>query len=104
LSDVIQVAGRKVTPESIEAVLREHPAVADCLVLGVPSDEARGEAVAVVVEVRGEYREAELKSFLQTRLPDWQWPRLWRRVETLGVNGRGKRSRAEWRQFFTSPG
>lgn len=104
LSDVIQVAGRKVTPESIEAVLREHPAVADCLVLGVPSDEARGEAVAVVVEVRGEYREVELKSFLQARLPDWQWPRLWRRVESLGVNGRGKRSRAEWRQSFTSPG
>jgi len=98
LSDVIQIAGRKVSPETIEVVLREHGSVRDCLVLGVPSGEARGEAVAAVIELASDVPEAILRRHLQDRLPAWQVPRLWVRVDSLGVNGRGKRSRAEWRE------
>ena len=95
--DVNNVAGRKVTPEAIELVLRQHPGVRECLVLGVPSDEQRGEAVAAIVEADPALTAAALREFTLSRLPAWQVPRLWRLVESLTSNGRGKLSRAEWR-------
>jgi len=38
--DHINVAGRKVSPTIIEQALREHEAVAECVVFGVPSGNA----------------------------------------------------------------
>ncbi len=95
--DLINVAGRKVAPEAIELVLRQHAGVRECLVLGVPSDEQRGESVAAIVEADPSLTPAALREFALARLPAWQVPRQWRLVETLTPNGRGKLSRAEWR-------
>ena len=100
-SDLINVAGRKVAPETIEQALLTHSAVRECLVLGLPSeDAARGDEVAAVVATREEVTVEQLRQFLHTRLPDWQIPREWRLVESLTVNARGKLSRAEWRSEF----
>jgi acyl-CoA synthetase (AMP-forming)/AMP-acid ligase II len=86
-----------VSPETIEQVLRRHPEVSECLVLGVPSrDAARTETIVVVV-VSGA-TEAELKRHLLQSLPAWQVPRAWRFVEALPPGTRGKLSRAEWRR------
>jgi long-chain acyl-CoA synthetase len=95
--DLINVAGRKVAPETIELVLRQHPGVRECLVLGVPADEQRGEAVAAIIEADPSLTAAALREFALTRLPAWQVPRHWRLVAALAPNGRGKLSRAEWR-------
>jgi acyl-CoA synthetase (AMP-forming)/AMP-acid ligase II len=101
-SDLINVAGRKVAPETIEQALLAHPAVRECLVLGLPSeDAARGDEVAAVVATREEVTVEQLRQFLHTHLPDWQIPREWRLVESLTVNARGKFSRAEWRGVLT---
>lgn len=40
LSDQINVAGRKVSPAAIERSLREHEAVMECVVFGVPSHDS----------------------------------------------------------------
>jgi acyl-coenzyme A synthetase/AMP-(fatty) acid ligase len=96
--DVINVAGRKVSPESIESVLRMHPAVRECVVFGMDSDAQRGEAVVAVVEAADPRIESDLREFALARMPAWQVPRTWRFVEDLAPNGRGKLSRAEWRQ------
>ena len=97
--DLINVAGRKVAPETIEQALLEHPAVRECLVFGVPSDDAaRGDEIAAVFALREEIAVEQLRQFLHDRLPDWQIPREWHRVESLGVNARGKLSRAEWKK------
>lgn len=40
--DVINVAGHRLSTGSIEAVLAEHPAVAECAVIGV-ADELKGQ-------------------------------------------------------------
>ena len=102
-SDLINVAGRKVAPETIEQALLAHPAVRECLVLGLPSDDAaRGDEIAAVFAPRAEISIEQLRQFLHDRLPDWQIPREWRRVESLAVNARGKLSRAEWRKIFHS--
>ncbi len=97
--DQINVAGRKVSPETIERALLKHPAVSECLVFGVPSRDAERmeEIVAVVVSREPE---ATLRRLAMASLPAWQSPRHWWIVETMQANTRGKVSRAEWRAEF----
>jgi acyl-coenzyme A synthetase/AMP-(fatty) acid ligase len=101
LGDQINVAGRKVWPAVIERLLSAHPAVRECVVFGLPSKDAdRSEIIAAAVVVRQPVAVAELKQMLLAHLPAWQVPREWRLVGSLGENGRGKISRAEWRRNF----
>ncbi len=101
LSDQINVAGRKISPADIEQMLATHPAVRECVIFGVPGNDAdRNETIAAVVVARVKISAAELKQFLLARLPAWQVPREWRFVESLAGNTRGKISRAEWRRKF----
>ncbi|MGD0816022.1 MAG: class I adenylate-forming enzyme family protein [Verrucomicrobiota bacterium] len=97
--DQINVAGRKVSPETIERALLLHPLVRDCVVFGAPEgDSARTETiVALVASTSGE---ADLRQFLLGVLPSWQVPRRWRIVESLPASPRGKISRAECRAQF----
>jgi long-chain acyl-CoA synthetase len=100
-SDQINVAGRKVSPASIERALAQHSAVRECLVFGLPSDDVdRTEAIAACVAAGAGIGADELKQFLLARLPAWQVPRQWWLVESLSANSRGKLSRAEWRKRF----
>jgi 3-oxocholest-4-en-26-oate---CoA ligase len=50
-SVVINSGGEKIFPEEVEEAVKVHPAVADCLVVGLP-DERFGEAVTAVVSLR----------------------------------------------------
>ena len=52
-SNCINSGGEKVWPEEVEEVLKEHPAVIDAVVMGVPDDEW-GEIVAAVVATTGD--------------------------------------------------
>ena len=100
-SDHINVAGRKVSPATIEQALREHEAVAECLVFGVPSgDPDRIDHIVACVTADRRGTKDELKQFLLQRLPSWQVPREWWFVDSLGGNGNGKISRAQLRKDF----
>jgi long-chain acyl-CoA synthetase len=98
--DLINAAGRKVSPETIERALLLHPLVRECLVFGVPSDVS-GRTEMIVAMVASSATESELKQFLLKSLPAWQVPRRWRFVESLPVGPRGKVSRTEHRARFT---
>jgi long-chain acyl-CoA synthetase len=101
LGDQINVAGRKVSPETVERALLANPRVRECLVLGVPSrDEQRTEIIVAVVVA--DAAETDLKQFLLQSLPAWQVPREWHFVNSLSANARGKISRAGWRKHFSS--
>jgi len=103
--DLINVAGRKVSPETIERVLLTHPAVRECLVFGAPSAEAeRSEMIVACVAMTSGATADALRHFLLAKLPAWQVPREWRFVESLEVNQRGKLSRAEWRRQYLESG
>ena len=105
LGDQINVAGRKVSPANIERVLAQHSSVKECLVFGVPSDDAdRTEAVVACVATGAPAGADELRQFLLARLPAWQVPRKWWLVDSLSANQRGKLSRAEWRKRFMESG
>ena len=47
----INSGGEKIYPEEVEQALKDHPAVFDCIVVGVP-DERWGQRVAAVVQFR----------------------------------------------------
>jgi acyl-CoA synthetase (AMP-forming)/AMP-acid ligase II len=99
--DQINVAGRKVPPETIERALASHPGVRECLVFGVPSAEAeRGETIVACLAAEAGLGAEPLRQFLMTTLPAWQVPRQWWFVESLAPNERGKLSRAEWRKRY----
>ena len=97
--DLINVAGRKISPEIIEQALVAHPLVRECLVFGAPSrDLERTETIVAVIATKA--TTADLKTFLLEKLPAWQLPREWRFVTALPASGRGKISRAEWRRRY----
>jgi acyl-CoA synthetase (AMP-forming)/AMP-acid ligase II len=100
-SDQINIAGRKILPETIERALGEHPHVRTCLVFGVPiPDKQRGEAIVACVAGGLELNRESLKQFAMSKLPAWQVPREWWFVDALEFNTRGKLSRAEWRRRY----
>ena len=99
LGDQINIAGRKLSPETVERALLAHPQVRECLVFGAPSRDAERTEIIVAI-VASSATEPELKSFLLQTLPAWQVPREWKFVYSLPANARGKISRAEWRKQF----
>ncbi len=100
-NDLINVAGRKVAPELMEAALTAHPGVRQCLVLGVPAeDDPRAEMILACVAAEPGVSEGELRHFMLSRLPAWQVPRAWWFVPHLAPNDRGKVSRADWRRRY----
>ena len=99
-TDLINVAGRKVGPETIEVQIRDHPAVADVLVFSVPEAGGRNEAIVAAVALKHPVTEMELRDFLGRSLPSWQLPRRWWFLEEIPADIRGKRSRKLWSQRF----
>ncbi|MFN2621889.1 MAG: class I adenylate-forming enzyme family protein [Chthoniobacterales bacterium] len=101
VSDVINVAGKKVNPVEIEAELLRFAGVRAAVVFGRES-VLRNEEVAACVAANAEIREAELLDFCRRRLSGWQVPKRIFFVEEIPVNERGKVSRHELAQRFAS--
>jgi 3-oxocholest-4-en-26-oate---CoA ligase len=82
----INTGGEKVYPDEVEAALKDHPAVFDAIVVGIP-DERFGARVAAVVALRepGSHEEihygAVLERHLRERLSGYRVPRSWSFVE-----------------------
>lgn len=74
LKEMIKVRGFQVAPAEVEAVLHEHPAVADCAVFGVP-DAADGESIVAAVTATGPVDAEELIALVGTRLASYKRPR-----------------------------
>ena len=77
--DMIISGGVNIYPAEVEAVLTEHPAVADVAVIGVP-DEEWGESVKAVVELAPGHAPSddlatELVSHCRARLASFKCPR-----------------------------
>jgi malonyl-CoA/methylmalonyl-CoA synthetase len=89
--DIIKTGGYKVSALEIEDVLRSHPAVAECAVVGV-ADEEWGERVAVAVELKPAttLTLADLQEWAKMRLAPYKVPRAVRVVHTLPRNAVGK--------------
>jgi long-chain acyl-CoA synthetase len=91
IKDLIIVSGFNVYPAEVEAVLREHPAVQDVAVVGVPHPH-QGEAVkAFIVERPGvAVEEDEIISWCSGRLARYKCPSKILFVDELPTNLSGK--------------
>jgi fatty-acyl-CoA synthase len=75
-SSVVNTGGEKVYTDEVELVLREHPAVRDAVVLGVPDPTWGSTVAAVVVLVGGATATPdELAGFVGERLAGYKKPR-----------------------------
>ncbi|TYP70187.1 long-chain-fatty-acid--CoA ligase [Paenibacillus methanolicus] len=91
MKDMIIAGGYNIFPREIEEVLFEHPAVEECVVLGVP-DQYRGETVKVYVVRRegAQLTEAELKAWCKERLAAYKVPRIYEFRDSLPKSIAGK--------------
>lgn len=98
VKDMIVSGGENVYPAEVEAALRDHPAIADVAVIGVP-DERWGEAVkAVVVPAAGQTADPqEIITWARARLAGYKLPKSIDLVEALPRNAGGKVLRRELR-------
>jgi acyl-CoA synthetase (AMP-forming)/AMP-acid ligase II len=97
LDDVIVRGGENNSPGEIEDVLREHPAVADVAVLGVPDDEWGEKVAAVVVAEAARPATDELAAWVKARLRSTKTPEVWAFREALPYNDTGKLLRRQLR-------
>lgn len=90
-SNCVNTGGEKVYPEEVEMAIKGHPAVYDCLVVGLP-DEKYGQTVAAVVQPReGHTVELEeLRTYLRTSLSGYKLPRVLTLVPEIPRNATGK--------------
>ena len=104
--DMIIRGGENVYSVQVEAALFEHPAVADCAVIGVPHPTL-GEEVGAVVVLRpgAKVTAEELGQHVKARLAGFMVPtHIWFRSEPLPRNPQGKVLKRELRDEFVPPG
>ena len=99
--DMIVSAGYNIAGPEIEAVLLEHPAVAECAVIGVP-DADRGQIVKAVVVLRDPPQSTAglteaLQSFVKARIAPYKYPRLIEFARDLPRTATGKLQRFKLR-------
>ena len=99
VSDVINVAGKKVNPAEVEAHLMRFGGVRQAVVFGRES-ALRNEEIAACVVADVDVREADLLEFCRSQLSGWQAPKQIFIVDAIPVNERGKISRRDLARRF----
>jgi long-chain acyl-CoA synthetase len=99
ISDLINVAGKKLNPAVIEAVLLRFPGVRQAVAFGRES-ALRNEEVAACVATDVDPSETDLIEFCRRELTAWQVPKRVFIIDAIPVNERGKISRRELARRF----
>lgn len=86
----INSGGEKVFPEEVEEAIKRHPAVEDCLVVGLP-DERFGQQVVAVACLRGDAVDGEgLREWLRDQISHYKIPRRFVLVDQVRRTPNGK--------------
>ena len=101
ISDVINVAGKKVNPTEVEAELLRFPGIRQAVAFGRES-ELRSEEVAVCVVAEAGVRESDLLAFCRTTLNASQVPKRIFIVDAIPANERGKINRQALAKRFSN--
>ncbi len=100
-SDLIVSGGENVYPAEVEAVLRQHPAVAEACVVGVPDAEWGQRVAAMVVVDVGEETAVSPDTLIQycrQHLAGYKIPRQIQFVDALPLTASGKIARQRVRE------
>jgi malonyl-CoA/methylmalonyl-CoA synthetase len=99
--DILKTGGYKVSALEVEAVLRRHPAIAECAVVGV-EDPEWGDRVSVAVELRdgAALTLDELRGWARAELAPYKVPRALVIVVALPRNSMGKVTKQDVKELF----
>jgi acyl-CoA synthetase (AMP-forming)/AMP-acid ligase II len=86
LKDMVKTGGENVYSVEVEQVLRLHPAVSDCAVIGVP-DDRWGEGVKAIIVAPGGIDVESLDAWCLERLAAYKRPRWYQFTDALPANG-----------------
>jgi len=102
--DILKSGGHKISALEIEEVLRAHPAIAECVIVGV-EDAEWGQRVCCAAELRPDMTLEldELKEWARVRLAPYKIPRDLACVAQLPRNAMGKVVKPEVATFFAPP-
>ena len=97
--DIIKSGGYKISALEIEEVLRKHPLVSDCGVVGVP-DEEWGELVVAAIITLGEIDTKALNQWMREQMPAYKTPRKYLVLSELPRNAMGKVVKNDLKKLF----
>jgi 2-aminobenzoate-CoA ligase len=100
--DLIVSAGYKISPIEIETALMSHPKVAECAVIGAPSEE-RGEIVKAFIilsdgTAANDLLRRELQDYVKSQIAPYKYPRAIEFVSELPHSSTGKLQRSRLRE------
>jgi carnitine-CoA ligase len=102
----IRVRGENVSSFQVEDVLNSHPKIAVSAVFPVKAEVGlEDDVIAYVVPAAGqELREAELRSWIQSEMPKYMWPKHIRFIDALPQTASHKVEKYRLKEMFLSEG
>tara|TARA_Y100001934_G_scaffold13395_1_gene16322 strand:+ start:169 stop:966 length:798 start_codon:yes stop_codon:yes gene_type:complete len=101
--DILKTGGEKISALEIEDIMRSHPAVTDCAVVGVPDPEWGDRVCAAVVLRTGEVTSREaLRNFVKDRLAPYKVPKDVLVLSELPRNAMGKVNKPAVLELFSA--
>lgn len=100
-SDLIVTGGENVYPAEVETILRQHPAIKEAVVVGIPDAEwGQKVAVAIIISDGQSLSENEIESYSREHLASYKIPRIIKFVDELPLTGSGKIQRNAVQALF----
>jgi len=94
LKEIINRGGEKISPREVDEILMDHPAVAQCVVFGMPHPKLGEEVAAVVVLKEGAAAtEREIQDFVAQRAADYKVPKKILFMDEIPKGATGKLQR-----------
>lgn len=101
LKELIKVKGFQVAPAELEAIIRDHPQVADAAVIGIPHPKTGEVPRAYVIKKNPKLTEEDVKRFVAEKVADYKKLEGGVEfVESISKNASGKILRRELRKHF----
>jgi fatty-acyl-CoA synthase len=99
--DVIKSGGEWISSMELENALMAHPQVAEAAVIGVPDEKWGERPLATVVLTPGaSVTAAELRAFLDGKMPHWQLPERWSFITEVPKTSVGKFAKTRIREAY----
>lgn len=99
--ECISSGAEKIYPEEVESLLREHPLIEECCVIGIP-DEEWGESVRAIIQLKegGKATEEEIIEWCKGKIAPYKKPKSVIFVDSLPVTPVGKVQRAKVKEKY----
>ncbi|NHI16918.1 long-chain-fatty-acid--CoA ligase [Microbacterium excoecariae] len=104
IKELIITGGFNVAPTEVEIALRQHPAIADAAVVGLPGPRGEEVVAAVVVEGGADIDPEEVREFVKRVLTPYKAPRRVVVVDELPTSMIGKVLRRQVRERLIAEG